>query len=44
MPQGVHPARGPKAGGTNITITGQFLKTSSKEDVQVKVGDVNCAV
>ncbi|XP_014842933.1 PREDICTED: plexin-B2 [Poecilia mexicana] len=44
VPEAVHPARGPKAGGTNITITGQFLNTSSKEDVQVKVGDVNCAV
>ncbi|XP_012719594.2 plexin-B2b [Fundulus heteroclitus] len=44
IPTGVKPSKGPKAGGTLITITGTFLETGSKEDVQVKVGDVDCAV
>uniref|UniRef100_A0A8C5HH18 Sema domain-containing protein n=1 Tax=Gouania willdenowi TaxID=441366 RepID=A0A8C5HH18_GOUWI len=41
MPDSVTPARGPKAGGTLITISGKFLDTGSKEDVQVTVGGVD---
>uniref|UniRef100_A0A672Z8S3 Plexin-B2-like n=1 Tax=Sphaeramia orbicularis TaxID=375764 RepID=A0A672Z8S3_9TELE len=33
--EAVKPARGPKAGGTLITISGKFLDTGSKDDVQV---------
>ncbi|XP_017290255.1 plexin-B2b isoform X2 [Kryptolebias marmoratus] len=44
IPDGVRPSEGPKAGGTLITISGTFLDTGSKEDIQVKIGDVNCAV
>ncbi|XP_028304357.1 plexin-B2b [Gouania willdenowi] len=44
MPDSVTPARGPKAGGTLITISGKFLDTGSKEDVQVTVGGVECSV
>uniref|UniRef100_A0A672GXX2 Sema domain-containing protein n=1 Tax=Salarias fasciatus TaxID=181472 RepID=A0A672GXX2_SALFA len=32
IPDAVTPARGPKAGGTLITISGRFLDTGSKED------------
>uniref|UniRef100_A0A8C7ZYD7 Plexin b2b n=1 Tax=Oryzias sinensis TaxID=183150 RepID=A0A8C7ZYD7_9TELE len=38
------PSRGPKAGGTLITISGKFLETGSKVDVQVTIGGVHCAV
>ncbi|XP_040893585.1 plexin-B2b [Toxotes jaculatrix] len=44
IPETVSPARGPKAGGTLITISGKFLDTGSKEDVHVTVGGVDCAV
>ncbi|CAJ1056257.1 plexin-B2b [Xyrichtys novacula] len=44
IPEGVNPSRGPKAGGTLITITGRFLDTGSKEDVRVNVGSVDCKV
>uniref|UniRef100_A0A3Q0QW98 Plexin b2b n=1 Tax=Amphilophus citrinellus TaxID=61819 RepID=A0A3Q0QW98_AMPCI len=33
VPDEVKPARGPKAGGTLIRISGRFLDTGSKEDV-----------
>uniref|UniRef100_A0A672Z832 Plexin-B2-like n=1 Tax=Sphaeramia orbicularis TaxID=375764 RepID=A0A672Z832_9TELE len=39
--EAVKPARGPKAGGTLITISGKFLDTGSKDDVQVTVGGVD---
>uniref|UniRef100_A0AAX7SLN6 Sema domain-containing protein n=1 Tax=Astatotilapia calliptera TaxID=8154 RepID=A0AAX7SLN6_ASTCA len=42
MPEEVMPNRGPKAGGTLITISGLFLNAGSKEDVQVTIGGVNC--
>uniref|UniRef100_A0A672Z9J9 Plexin-B2-like n=1 Tax=Sphaeramia orbicularis TaxID=375764 RepID=A0A672Z9J9_9TELE len=42
--EAVKPARGPKAGGTLITISGKFLDTGSKDDVQVTVGGVDCFV
>lgn len=44
VPEEVMPNRGPKAGGTLITISGLFLNTGSKEDVQVTIGGVNCSV
>ncbi|KAA8580094.1 hypothetical protein FQN60_005938 [Etheostoma spectabile] len=43
-PVSVHPARGPAAGGTVITITGEDLNTGTKEDVSVSVGGVPCEV
>lgn len=42
--EAVKPTRGPKAGGTLITISGKFLDTGSKDDVQVAVGGVDCFV
>uniref|UniRef100_A0A7N6B4U2 Sema domain-containing protein n=1 Tax=Anabas testudineus TaxID=64144 RepID=A0A7N6B4U2_ANATE len=42
IPDAVKPAKGPKAGGTLITITGKFLDTGSREDVQVTIGGVDC--
>ncbi|XP_028285692.1 plexin-B2b [Parambassis ranga] len=44
IPETVKPARGIKDGGTLITISGRFLHTGSKEDVQVSIGGVDCAV
>ncbi|TKS73691.1 Plexin-B2 Precursor [Collichthys lucidus] len=44
IPQMVTPSRGPKAGGTLITISGQFLDTGSKDDVHVTIGTVDCTV
>ncbi|RVE71572.1 hypothetical protein OJAV_G00053220 [Oryzias javanicus] len=44
VPNAVKPSRGPKAGGTLITISGKFLETGSKVDVQVTIGGVDCAV
>ncbi|XP_029009436.1 plexin-B2b [Betta splendens] len=44
IPEGVEPDRGPKAGGTLLTITGRFLDTGSRDDVQVTIGAVECAV
>uniref|UniRef100_A0AAQ5ZPB5 Sema domain-containing protein n=1 Tax=Amphiprion ocellaris TaxID=80972 RepID=A0AAQ5ZPB5_AMPOC len=41
IPDAVKPARGPKAGGTLITISGRFLDTGSKDDVQVTIGGVD---
>ncbi|KAM8750520.1 plexin-B2b [Acanthopagrus schlegelii] len=43
-PEAVKPSRGPKAGGTLITISGLFLDTGSKGDVQVTIGGVECTV
>uniref|UniRef100_A0A7N8Y5T2 Plexin b2b n=1 Tax=Mastacembelus armatus TaxID=205130 RepID=A0A7N8Y5T2_9TELE len=42
IPEEVKPARGPKAGGTLITISGRFLDTGSRDDVQVTIGGVDC--
>uniref|UniRef100_A0A4W6D302 Plexin b2b n=1 Tax=Lates calcarifer TaxID=8187 RepID=A0A4W6D302_LATCA len=44
IPEAVTPARGPKAGGTLITISGRFLDTGSKDDVQVTIGGVDCTL
>ncbi|TDG96509.1 hypothetical protein EPR50_G00229430 [Perca flavescens] len=43
-PVSVHPAKGPAAGGTVITIEGEDLNTATKEDVSVSVGGVPCEV
>ncbi|KAM3608882.1 uncharacterized protein V6R79_006210 [Siganus canaliculatus] len=44
IPEAVKPSKGPKAGGTLITISGHLLETGSKDDVQVNIGGVDCAV
>uniref|UniRef100_A0A3Q3JHN6 Sema domain-containing protein n=1 Tax=Monopterus albus TaxID=43700 RepID=A0A3Q3JHN6_MONAL len=44
IPEAVKPAKGPKAGGTLITISGQFLDTGSMDDAQVTIGGVDCTV
>ncbi|CAN9498964.1 unnamed protein product [Ophioblennius macclurei] len=44
IPEMVTPARGPKAGGTLITISGTYLDTGSMEDVKVNIGGVDCTV
>lgn len=43
-PKFVHPAKGPAAGGTVITITGDDLDTATKDDVTVSMGGVPCEV
>lgn len=43
-PNSVHPAKGPAAGGTVITIEGKDLDTATKDDVAVTVGGVPCEV
>lgn len=43
-PNKVHPAKGPAAGGTVITIEGEHLDTATKDDVAVTVGTVACEV
>ncbi|XP_037318119.2 plexin-B2-like isoform X2 [Pungitius pungitius] len=40
----VHPARGPAAGGTLITVQGEHLDTATRGDVSVAVGGVPCEV
>uniref|UniRef100_A0A8C2HTA9 Plexin b2b n=1 Tax=Cyprinus carpio TaxID=7962 RepID=A0A8C2HTA9_CYPCA len=42
--QSVSPNQGPKAGGTVLTISGIYLHTASKEDLQVMVDNVPCRV
>ncbi|XP_068611389.1 plexin-B2-like [Brachionichthys hirsutus] len=43
-PVAVHPARGPAAGGTTITVQGEDLDTATEQDVAVTVGGVPCEV
>ncbi|XP_042259850.1 plexin-B2-like [Thunnus maccoyii] len=43
-PKSVDPVRGPTAGGTVITITGEDLDTATKGDVAVTVGGIPCEV
>uniref|UniRef100_A0AAR2KZB5 Sema domain-containing protein n=1 Tax=Pygocentrus nattereri TaxID=42514 RepID=A0AAR2KZB5_PYGNA len=43
-PLAVYPDKGPKEGGTLITITGNQLHTASKEDIAITVGGVPCQV
>ncbi|XP_069574852.1 plexin-B1 [Brachyistius frenatus] len=40
----VSPERGPKAGGTSLTITGQNLLTGRPSDLTVTVGGVPCNI
>lgn len=41
---GMSPERGPKAGGTVLTITGRNLLTGRASDLTVTVGGVPCVV
>ncbi|KAJ8393354.1 hypothetical protein AAFF_G00060760 [Aldrovandia affinis] len=43
-PESVQPEKGPKAGGTVITISGTDLDTATKEDLNITVGGVLCPV
>ncbi|KAI1882308.1 hypothetical protein AGOR_G00249340 [Albula goreensis] len=43
-PEKVQPDKGPKAGGTVITISGTNLDTATKEDLNISVGGVVCLV
>ncbi|XP_077355581.1 plexin-B2a [Festucalex cinctus] len=43
-PKAVQPGKGPAAGGTVITISGEDLDTATKDDVTVLVGGVPCQV
>ncbi|XP_076132287.1 plexin-B1 [Alosa pseudoharengus] len=40
----VFPQRGPLAGGTLLTITGQSLRTGNLRDIAVLIGGVPCAI
>ncbi|KAJ7999601.1 hypothetical protein DPEC_G00196100 [Dallia pectoralis] len=40
----VSPQRGPKAGGTSLTITGRNLLTGRPSDITVTVGGVPCVI
>ncbi|OWK02697.1 hypothetical protein Celaphus_00010582 [Cervus elaphus hippelaphus] len=40
--QSVFPARGPRAGGTSLTLHGSKLLTGRLEDIRVVVGDQPC--
>ncbi|XP_050963134.1 plexin-B2a isoform X5 [Labeo rohita] len=44
VPQAVSPSKGPAAGGTIITITGEDLDTASKEDISITVEREPCEV
>ncbi|KAJ3602767.1 hypothetical protein NHX12_030515, partial [Muraenolepis orangiensis] len=41
---GVSPERGPKAGGTALTITGRHLLTGRPSDLAITVGGVPCSI
>uniref|UniRef100_A0A8C3S3G2 Plexin B2 n=1 Tax=Chelydra serpentina TaxID=8475 RepID=A0A8C3S3G2_CHESE len=43
-PTGISPTKGPQAGGTILTITGNNLETGSQKDVRVFLGDVPCNI
>ncbi|XP_077194444.1 plexin-B2 isoform X4 [Paroedura picta] len=43
-PTGIHPQKGPQAGGTTLTISGTNLETGSRKDVNIALGDVPCEV
>ncbi|XP_077090611.1 plexin-B2a [Siphateles boraxobius] len=44
VPMAVSPSKGPAAGGTIITITGQDLDTASKDDISITVDREPCEV
>ena len=39
---GIAPQKGPKAGGSELTIMGQSLKTGHPSEVSVLIGGVSC--
>ncbi|XP_057676753.1 plexin-B1-like isoform X2 [Corythoichthys intestinalis] len=41
---GISPKRGPKAGGSSVTIKGRWLKTGHPSDVSVLIGGIPCMV
>ncbi|XP_028301616.1 plexin-B1 isoform X2 [Gouania willdenowi] len=41
---GVSPEKGPKAGGTSLTITGRHLLIGREADLAITVGGVSCAI
>ncbi|XP_051906322.1 plexin-B1-like isoform X2 [Hippocampus zosterae] len=41
---GLSPQRGPKAGGSSVTIKGRRLKTGHPSDVSVLIGGIPCVV
>ncbi|XP_062250471.1 plexin-B1 [Platichthys flesus] len=41
---GVSPQRGPKAGGTSLTITGRHLLTGRPSDLSITIGGVSCNI
>jgi len=41
---GVSPQRGPKAGGSSLTIRGRQLRTGHPGEVGVLIGGVACVV
>lgn len=43
-PLTLDPVKGPAAGGTVITISGEDLDTATKDDIAVTVGGVPCDV
>ncbi|XP_067420426.1 plexin-B2 isoform X2 [Emydura macquarii macquarii] len=43
-PEGISPTKGPKAGGTILTISGTNLKTGSRKDVRVVLDGVPCNI
>lgn len=42
--EGVSPQRGPRAGGTSLTITGKKLLTGRPSDISVLLGNVPCVM
>uniref|UniRef100_A0A8C1PAP3 Plexin b2a n=1 Tax=Cyprinus carpio TaxID=7962 RepID=A0A8C1PAP3_CYPCA len=44
VPKAVSPSKGPAAGGTVITITGENLDTASKDDISITVEREPCEV
>ncbi|XP_028934545.1 plexin-B2 [Ornithorhynchus anatinus] len=40
----IEPIEGPLAGGTLITVTGDYLDTGFREDVNVSLGNIPCVV
>ncbi|KAM9327228.1 plexin-B1 [Gastrophryne carolinensis] len=39
-----YPTRGPRSGGTRLTITGSKLLTGRANDIQVLIGDIPCDI
>ncbi|XP_041114319.1 plexin-B2-like [Polyodon spathula] len=43
-PQSVTPKKGPRAGGTSITITGSNLNIATREDLRIQIAGAECTV